>query len=42
MHAKRLDQMGTNGLVLFNRFYQPDIDSGRTGNQTERAAQHPA
>ena len=24
--AKRLDQMGTNGLVLFNRFYQPDID----------------
>ena len=24
--AKRLDQMGTDGLVLFNRFYQPDID----------------
>jgi dihydroorotate dehydrogenase (fumarate) len=24
--AKRLDQVGTNGLVLFNRFYQPDID----------------
>jgi dihydroorotate dehydrogenase (fumarate) len=24
--AKRLDQIGTNGLVLFNRFYQPDID----------------
>lgn len=24
--AKRLEQCGANGLVLFNRFYQPDID----------------
>ncbi len=24
--ARRLDQAGANGLVLFNRFYQPDID----------------
>ncbi len=24
--ARRLDQEGVNGLVLFNRFYQPDID----------------
>jgi dihydroorotate dehydrogenase (fumarate) len=24
--AKRLDEGGANGLVLFNRFYQPDID----------------
>jgi len=24
--AKKLDQAGVNGLVLFNRFYQPDID----------------
>ncbi len=24
--AKRLDQAGINGLVLFNRFYQPDIN----------------
>jgi dihydroorotate dehydrogenase (fumarate) len=24
--AKRLDQAGANGLVLFNRFYQPDIN----------------
>jgi dihydroorotate dehydrogenase (fumarate) len=24
--AKRLDDAGVNGLVLFNRFYQPDID----------------
>jgi dihydroorotate dehydrogenase (fumarate) len=24
--AKRLDEAGANGMVLFNRFYQPDID----------------
>jgi len=24
--AKRLDETGADGLVLFNRFYQPDID----------------
>ncbi len=24
--AKRLDEKGADGLVLFNRFYQPDID----------------
>lgn len=24
--AKRLDDLGVNALVLFNRFYQPDID----------------
>ena len=24
--AKQLDDIGVNGLVLFNRFYQPDID----------------
>ncbi len=24
--AKQLDRAGANGLVLFNRFYQPDID----------------
>ncbi|MEM9542603.1 MAG: dihydroorotate dehydrogenase-like protein [Cyanobacteria bacterium P01_E01_bin.42] len=24
--AKRFDEVGVNGLVLFNRFYQPDID----------------
>ncbi|HEY7096152.1 MAG TPA: dihydroorotate dehydrogenase-like protein [Terriglobales bacterium] len=24
--AKRFDENGANGLVLFNRFYQPDID----------------
>ncbi len=27
--AKRLDQVGANGLVLFNRFYQPDINLDR-------------
>lgn len=26
--AKRLDDAGANALVLFNRFYQPDIDLG--------------
>ena len=25
-HARRLEAAGANGLVLFNRFYQPDID----------------
>ena len=24
--AKKLDAAGADGLVLFNRFYQPDID----------------
>src|SRR5204863_6508252 len=24
--AKRADHLGVNGLVLFNRFYQPDIE----------------
>lgn len=24
--ASRLDEAGADGLVLFNRFYQPDID----------------
>jgi dihydroorotate dehydrogenase (fumarate) len=27
--AKRLDEAGADGLVLFNRFYQPDIDLDR-------------
>jgi len=27
--ALQLDQAGVNGLVLFNRFYQPDIDLAR-------------
>ena len=27
--AARLDQIGADGLVLFNRFYQPDIDPER-------------
>jgi dihydroorotate dehydrogenase (fumarate) len=26
--AAQLDRLGANGLVLFNRFYQPDIDPG--------------
>lgn len=27
--AAQLDRLGANGLVLFNRFYQPDIDPER-------------
>jgi dihydroorotate dehydrogenase (fumarate) len=27
--ARRLDEAGADGLVLFNRFYQPDIDLAR-------------
>ncbi len=27
--AAQLDRLGTNGFVLFNRFYQPDIDAER-------------
>jgi dihydroorotate dehydrogenase (fumarate) len=27
--ARRLDQAGADGLVLFNRFYEPDIDLAR-------------
>jgi dihydroorotate dehydrogenase (fumarate) len=27
--AAQLDRIGTNGLILFNRFYQPDIDPER-------------
>jgi dihydroorotate dehydrogenase (fumarate) len=27
--ARRLDEAGADGLVLFNRFYQPDIDLGK-------------
>ena len=25
-HGRNLDQAGADGLVLFNRFYQPDFD----------------
>jgi ferredoxin len=28
--AMRLDDAGANGLVLFNRFYQPDFDASRS------------
>jgi dihydroorotate dehydrogenase (fumarate) len=27
--ARRLDEAGADALVLFNRFYQPDIDVGK-------------
>ena len=35
--ARRLDEAGANGLVLFNRFYQPDIDI-----RTMRASPRPS
>ena len=35
--ARRLDEAGADGLVLFNRFYQPDIDI-RTLKPSPRAA----
>ena len=38
--AKRLDETGANALVLFNRFYQPDIELEIAGGYTERAPQH--
>ena len=36
--AARLDEAGADGLVLFNRFYQPDIDL----ESLEVSPQHPA
>jgi dihydroorotate dehydrogenase (fumarate) len=33
--AQRLDQAGADGLVLFNRFYQPDIDTATMGQVPE-------
>ncbi len=38
--AKRLDDAGANGLVLFNRFYQPDIDLETARNQPQHPAEH--
>jgi dihydroorotate dehydrogenase (fumarate) len=35
--ARQLEQAGADGLVLFNRFYQPDIDLGRLALSTELA-----
>lgn len=33
--ARRLDQAGVDGIVLFNRFYQPDLDPNTLRIQTE-------
>lgn len=33
--AARLEQIGTDGLVLFNRFYQPDIDPDTRGTSVD-------
>ena len=33
--AKQLDRTGADGLVLFNRFYQPDIDLDEFSDEIE-------
>lgn len=39
--ARRLDQLGANGLVLFNRFYQPDFDLEKLEVVQSLALSHP-
>ena len=39
--AMRLDQAGADGLVLFNRFLQPDIDHGDARGETRPGALPP-
>ena len=38
--AKRLVVAGADGLVLFNRFYQPDIDLEHARSDAEHFVQH--
>jgi dihydroorotate dehydrogenase (fumarate) len=40
--AARLDALGVNGLVLFNRFLQPDLSLERMAPQTQMALSHPS
>ena len=40
--ARRFDQLGANGLVLFNRFLQPDIDDERMGLLNVMQPSHPS
>ncbi len=40
--AARLDQGGANGLVLFNRFLQPDIDLDRMALHSSMQLSHPS
>ena len=37
--ARRLDEAGADALVLFNRFYQPDIDVERAGAAARQPVQ---
>jgi len=36
----KLVQAGADGLVMFNRFYEPDIDLASLAPQTDLQAQH--
>ena len=38
--AKRLDEAGRGRLVLFNRFYQPDIDLENLETQAQCTLKH--
>jgi dihydroorotate dehydrogenase (fumarate) len=40
--AARLDGLGVNGLVLFNRFLQPDLSLERMAPKTEMTLSHPS
>jgi dihydroorotate dehydrogenase (fumarate) len=40
--AKRFDELGANGLVLFNRFLQPDIDEERMALVNVMQPSHPS
>lgn len=40
--ARRLDQAGADGIVLFNRFYQPDIDLARLTLISNLDLSHPS
>jgi dihydroorotate dehydrogenase (fumarate) len=40
--AKRLESIGVDGAVLFNRFYQPDIDPEALEMRSELQLSHPA
>jgi hypothetical protein len=33
----QLDETGVEGLILFNRFYEPDIDERQPGTMVERS-----
>ena len=40
--AKRLSEAGADGIVIFNRFYQPDFDLEEMEVSAEPGAEQPA